>query len=98
MKTSDKKVIMCYPREQTKFVGNVQLCNHSGKRCYSESTANIVLSQFKRHTGKTPKGSIPKRKYRCEFCGYWHLTSRTFYGAPKKFKYKKKRRTDDRNS
>lgn len=55
-----------------------------GKICYSEREANNVLRSCKRTTGHAPRRKsankvIPKRKYYCEFCGMYHLTSRPYY-------------------
>lgn len=64
---------------------NFERCSSTGKRCYSEKEANIALSclkknyvskmYMKKRTRKSPNGKIPKRKYFCKDCGWWHLTS-----------------------
>lgn len=81
--------------EEEKTVEDFGFCKKENKRCYSSTYASKVINNCKKnhrhnnHTRsnkKTPKGNAPVRKYYCESCGYYHLTSRSFYGTPKKFK------------
>ena len=46
-------------------------CSYANKRCYTERKANEALRLSKKHSRK----DIPKAKYYCKECGYWHLTS-----------------------
>lgn len=70
-------------------------CSSSGKRCYSEREANIALSSAKKHyhgrnhSRKTSNGKIPRRKYLCNYCNCWHLTSSATSGEQD---YTKKRK------
>ena len=66
-----------------------QICITTGKRCYSGKYADIVLSKAKKH--KTKK-IIPTRKYYCNNCGYYHLTSKAFSIEGKKYYSAKKRK------
>jgi hypothetical protein len=47
----------------------------TGKRIYrNERHAKEVLAWAKKN--RTQGKSIPTRCYQCEFCNYWHLTSK----------------------
>jgi hypothetical protein len=47
----------------------------SGKsgRFESRERAQIELDALQRHSGRQ---TLPQRVYRCEHCGWWHLTSK----------------------
>ncbi len=47
----------------------------AGKLCLSERQANEMLKGAKRNDRKRTGKKIPKRKYYCQACGYYHLTS-----------------------
>lgn len=63
--------------------GNDIRCWAAGKVCYTVREAGIVMNQAKKHhlhrfaRGKGKE--IPKRKYFCTDCGFYHLTHYTFY-------------------
>lgn len=68
---------------------NEKFCNHSGKKCYTSEDASNVLRKARgrgRHK-HSPTGKIPKRKYLCEFCGMYHLTSQSVFYYERKNKY-----------
>ncbi len=55
-----------------------EYCERTGKRCYTAKEANEAINHKRRkRIGK----KIPKRKYICEFCGRYHLTSKPFHNA-----------------
>lgn len=71
--------------------GEKKFCHKTGKVCYSESEAGFILNRSKthfksRHGRKMSKVKDYKvtRKYRCEVCGYYHLTHRAYYGLAQK--------------
>lgn len=49
------------------------ICNYTGKQCYTQKAAGIVLRGAKNH--KQRGSVIPRRSYFCKECGYYHLTS-----------------------
>lgn len=61
-----------------------QRCESCGKICYSEREANCIINDAKRGINIRRNGVrmklrcrskiIPRRKYYCRACGYWHLT------------------------
>jgi uncharacterized Zn finger protein len=54
-------------------MSEVMRCERTGKVCYpSEGFANGVIRRLKKRRVKSK--NVPKRAYRCEHCGYWHLT------------------------
>lgn len=55
---------------------NIVICQYSGKRCYTEREAGNVMRNAKK--GKVRKHKVPKRKYFCDACGFYHLTSQAF--------------------
>ena len=69
--------------------GNYVMCSSAGKICYTEREAGIVINGCKkhiymggRHWAKSSHGhskSIPRRKYYCKDCGYFHLTHMALY-------------------
>lgn len=52
-----------------------ETCNVTGKRCLTYAQARTHLNLYKSHHVKMHGKKIPKREYRCEFCGCYHLTS-----------------------
>lgn len=56
------------------MIENKEFCNTTGKVCYSQKEAGIILNDFKRFRNRNKRKSIPQRYYKCQFCGYWHLT------------------------
>lgn len=73
--------------------GEKKFCHKSGKVCMTESEAGFILNRSKAHykskNGRKMskvKDYKVKRKYRCEYCGYIHLTHQPYYGMPKKKK------------
>lgn len=69
--------------------GNYVMCSSAGKICYTEREAGIVINGCKKHSymggrhwAKSSHGhskSIPRRKYYCKDCGYFHLTHMALY-------------------
>lgn len=67
------------------------MCVSTGKICYTEREAGIVINGCKKHVylengrfGKTSHGngnskSIPRRKYYCKECGFYHVTHLALY-------------------
>lgn len=54
-------------------------CKQTGKICYTaELATQRINSASKKHNRRTrgvqSRKITPKRKYKCEFCGYFHLT------------------------
>jgi hypothetical protein len=47
----------------------------------SEQYANIEIKRIK---AKSSRDTVPKRAYKCDDCGYWHLTSKNDYKKPEK--------------
>jgi hypothetical protein len=68
-----------------------QLFCKCGKRCYSEKEAgyHINLKNKRSRCRKSGTGNIPKRKYYCSECGYWHLTCNKVRHKKTKEKYEK---------
>jgi len=69
--------------------GNYVICAFAGKICYTEREAGLVINGCKKHVhmgnhhwAKAAHGnskSIPRRKYYCKDCGYYHLTHMALY-------------------
>ena len=60
----------------------IQICEETGKNCYSRRLANELVNLQKHHKKKNVrvnKGKIPLRSYYCEFCKSYHLTSTPFH-------------------
>ncbi len=62
--------------------GNNVRCYAAGKVCYTAREAGTVINDARKHhygnddkRGKT----IPKRKYYCPDCGYYHVTHHSFF-------------------
>ncbi|MBQ0168008.1 MAG: hypothetical protein KBT02_12955, partial [Treponema sp.] len=64
--------------------GEKVLCIETGKICYTEREAGIVMNKARKHSYeghmKTHKEhyanskEIPRRKYWCKACGFYHVT------------------------
>ena len=66
--------------------GNYVICYFSGKICYSQREAGMVITGCKKHFyagkrhwvksahGTGSSKSIPRSKYYCKDCGYYHVT------------------------
>ena len=57
-------------------------CEKCGKICYSLRMAGQILNSQKKHKIKNrriSKNARPCRKYYCDFCNSYHLTSTPFY-------------------
>ena len=62
-----------------------ELCPQTGKRCFTQREAGDCLRGLKENKFRRKKHStLPKRYYRCQFCGMYHLTH---YSQKKKEKY-----------
>lgn len=59
---------------------DMTVCWKTGKVCYSYREAHFQLNSWKRRRGKGRRKHIPKRAYRCEWCGLYHLTHLNHYG------------------
>ena len=59
-----------------------EICSVTHKRCYTEKNAAECIQIAKKHNNKY----IPKRKYYCKHCGFWHLTSNVDEGSRQKHK------------
>jgi hypothetical protein len=69
--------------------GNYVMCIFTGKICYTEREAGLVINGCKRHVyvgngrfAKSAHGNskaIPRRKYYCKDCGFYHLTHLALY-------------------
>ena len=74
--------------------GEYVICSAEGKICYTEREAGLVINGCKKHfyVGnrrwvKSAHGhskSIPRRKYFCRECGYYHLTHLALYNIDSK--------------
>lgn len=64
-------------------------CEETGKVCYTEREAGEAISNFKRHihagshhwikADHSNSKNIPRRKYYCKDCGYYHVTHKALY-------------------
>ena len=69
--------------------GNYVMCIFTGKICYTEREAGLVINGCKKHFyaghgrwAKSAHGnskSIPRRKYYCKDCGFYHVTHLALY-------------------
>ncbi|MBQ5492065.1 MAG: hypothetical protein IIT68_08445 [Treponema sp.] len=65
-----------------KSYGNYVMCETSGKVCYTEREAGGVINGCKKHLNagnsrsvKAGHGkNIPRRKYFCKVCGFYHVS------------------------
>ena len=60
------------------YDGSYVTCEDTGKICYSGREAGEIINSTKHHhrndhLGRSKK--FPRRKYYCNDCGYYHLTS-----------------------
>lgn len=65
---------------------NKQIYCQTGKACYTEREAGIVINSARRrrYSDKSRwRKDIPRRKYYCTECGFYHVTHHAFY-QPKK--------------
>lgn len=69
--------------------GNNIQCSYTGKICYTQREAGMVINDCKKHrfygkhsvkVGFGNSKSIPRRKYYCKDCGYYHITHLPLYG------------------
>ena len=71
------------------------ICKSEGKICYTEREAGIAINEAKKHHRSNNDNSskkIPMRKYFCEKCGSYHLTShKSLKGSCSKRNYDQKR-------
>lgn len=64
------------------YFGQNIRCYFAGKICYTAREAGEVINCARKHHNcySFRKGkNIPKRKYLCETCGYYHVTHHSFY-------------------
>lgn len=48
------------------------------KRAYrTAKAANAALARIKQRPPYNSNGKMPRRRYECSECGFWHLTSQT---------------------
>lgn len=69
--------------------GTYVMCIFTGKICYTEREAGIVINGCKKHVhvggGKFIKSAhgkskaIPRRKHYCKDCGFYHVTHLALY-------------------
>lgn len=69
--------------------GEHVMCIFTGKICYTEREAGLVINGVKKHhhvgNGKWIKSNhgnsknIPRRKYYCKDCGFYHVTHLALY-------------------
>ena len=65
--------------------GNDIRCYSVGKVCYTAREAGGVINNARRHHYSTDdkRGkNIPKRKYYCKECGFYHLTHYKSFADP----------------
>lgn len=66
----------------------IMYCPKTKKRCYTSRSADEHLKWVRRiHHIKTRTGKIPKRKYYCNTCQMYHLTSQAHAMGTHKKKY-----------
>jgi hypothetical protein len=54
---------------------NYQYCN--GKRCLTERQAGMALNGVSKCNHREHHKKVPRRKYYCRACGFFHLTSQS---------------------
>ena len=57
----------------------IKRCDFTGKICYTAEMATQKINSAKKHHCRRNRGCqskkiTPKRKYKCKYCGYFHLT------------------------
>lgn len=67
-------------------------CSSTGKVCYSERDAGALINKYKKHKGRFASKKRPVRKYRCNMCNCWHVTSMAFITDDVKEFYKKQKK------
>lgn len=71
----------------------MNICSATGKYCYSEREAGFLVNQSKKgHFDKYNKKKRLTRKYRCEVCGCWHVTSMAYINPDVKEFYKRQQK------
>lgn len=78
--------------------GEKVLCMETGKICYTEREAGIVINKARKHFYeghmKTHKEQyskskeIPRRKYWCKACGFYHVTHMSRYLGDERISYR----------
>ena len=79
--------------------GNYVMCIFTGKICYTEREAGLVINGCKKHFyaghgrwAKSAHGnskSIPRRKYYCKDCGFYHVSHlKSFVFEAKQLKHR----------
>ena len=53
---------------------NHKMCPVTGKVSYSQKEAGCVINDVKKFKNHNRGKNITQRCYKCQFCGYWHLT------------------------
>lgn len=51
-----------------------EYCEVTHKICYSQKEANNIIASVKHWKRCRKPKQIPKRAYRCKYCGCYHLT------------------------
>ena len=51
-----------------------EICEQSGKRCYSKVDAQRTVNLATKKHWKNKTADVPKRVYLCPFCSSYHLT------------------------
>lgn len=70
--------------------GNDIRCYTECKVCYTEREAGSILNNTSRHNKFRGK-NIPKRKYFCAACGFYHLTHYKYFADDKKISYNERK-------
>lgn len=63
----------CQASPKTFLIDGVERCGRTGKKCYSYRSAHCAAKHGKKCRGVNKH---PLRFYKCEHCGWWHLTSK----------------------
>lgn len=71
--------------------GESVICSETGKICYTEREAGLVMNKARKHfyAGHMQmhkehfanSKDIPRRKYYCKACGFYHVTHKPKYDA-----------------
>ena len=69
-------------------------CWKTDKVCYTRQSSLHVINKVRKTRHKTPykkmsTGKIPKRVYKCKFCGWFHTTSYLFKRSQYRYKLRK---------
>ncbi len=74
-----------------------EVCNITHKRCYSKVDAQYEVNLArKKHWKRSSRKCVPRRVYKCEFCGAYHLTKETKYDYGKTLHRVSTRNTNER--